>query len=772
VSPDAAGGRPAGRRAGVVGVAFLGLAAALVAPLAAREWRVAPGTALPTPQSALAGASHGDVVHVAAGTYHGPVVVDRAVRLVGEGWPVLDGGGAGTIVVLAAPGATLEGFRLRASGGSLEHEDAGVLVTGAGAVVRGNTLEDVLFGISVQEAPGTVVQGNAIAGKAFDIARRGDAIRVWQSEGAQVLDNHVRDSRDVVLWYSKRLTVRGNEVRNSRYGLHFMYCDDADIEHNVLRDNSVGAFLMYSRRLRFRDNSVAGNDGPSGYGIGLKDMDAFEVTGNRFLGNRVAVFVDGAPAGGGLLASNVFGAGEVGARLLPNVRGLRVVGNGFVENQQQVEIAGGGGDAAGNDWRGNFWSDYVGFDAEADGTGDVPYRADRLFEDLMDRRPELRLFTFSPAVRALDFAAHAFPLVRPQPKLEDPTPLLSPPLAAAAPPLGAAGASSLSPRGFAAGLLALAAAVIALPLTLARRHRHATRGSRGDTMNAPVSAPALLTVRGLTKRFGSQRALDDVSFTVHAGEAVALWGANGAGKTTALRALLGAIPFDGEVAIDGLDVRRRGRDARRLLGFVPQEIAFPELTAGEALTLFAGLRGATTERIGMLVERLGLAGELDKRVQTLSGGRKQRLALAVALLADPPLLLLDEPSSSLDAAARRDLQQILAGLKAEGKTLVFSSHRPEEVARLADRVLHLENGRLVGDETPAVLLAAELDEVGQRLAERLPAGATAREGGAGGAGLPAWSERATALPVTFGGAVNLHDFDPEGTSGGETDGFR
>jgi ABC-type multidrug transport system ATPase subunit len=165
------------------------------------------------------------------------------------------------------------------------------------------------------------------------------------------------------------------------------------------------------------------------------------------------------------------------------------------------------------------------------------------------------------------------------------------------------------------------------------------------------------------------------------------------------------------------------------------------------------------QRLGVVAERMGLAGELDKRVHALSGGRKQRLALAVALLADPPLLLLDEASSNLDAGARRELLALLAELKAEGKTLVFSSHRPEEVARLADRVLHLEHGRLVADLPPAVLLRSELAEVSERLRgdDGLPgalaAGAPAR--------VPRWSP--TALPATLGGAIHHHDdFTPGG----------
>jgi len=348
------------------------------------------------------------------------------------------------------------------------------------------------------------------------------------------------------------------------------------------------------------------------------------------------------------------------------------------------------------------------YDAAGDGTGDVPYRSDRLFEDLADRRPELRLFALAPASHALDFAARAFPLVRPQPKLEDPAPRMRAALPAAPPATAEPSATDLG-RSLAGGLVMTSLLLLAAPgLTRNERRGARDRGRVVEPTPERTQAP-IVEARGVGRSFGARAALTDVSFTVSPGEAVALWGANGAGKTTLLRALLGVMPFRGEVRVAGLDVSRQGRQARRLIGFVPQEIAFPEMTAGEALTLFARLHGAPPQRIGELAERLGLQDELDKRVQELSGGRKQRLALAVALVADPPLLLLDEPSSSLDAAARRELADHLLALKAEGKTLIFSSHRADEVMRLADRVLHLEDGRLVCDVEPLPLWHDELE---------------------------------------------------------------
>ena len=214
----------------------------------------------------------------------------------------------------------------------------------------------------------------------------------------------------------------------------------------------------------------------------------------------------------------------------------------------------------------------------------------------------------------------------------------------------------------------------------------------------------MIDVRHVTKRFGQVAALDDVSFSVEDGQAVALWGSNGAGKTTLVRCVLGIPRHRGAVTIGGLDARRRGKRVRAMVGYVPQELAFhDDMRVGEAMRFFARLRGVDASRPAALLEQVGLGGQDRKRVRDLSGGMKQRLALAVALLADPPIIILDEPTSNLDASGRGEVVDALRGLKASGKTLLFASHRPDEVIALADRVLVLERGRLVDDTTPEAL---------------------------------------------------------------------
>lgn len=226
----------------------------------------------------------------------------------------------------------------------------------------------------------------------------------------------------------------------------------------------------------------------------------------------------------------------------------------------------------------------------------------------------------------------------------------------------------------------------------------------------PASAHPMLAVAALTKRFGKFTAVDNVSFEVAPGEAVALWGPNGAGKSTLLKCLLGLLRFAGTVRIDGHDAVTAAKAARGRLGYVPQELAFyPEWSGREVLTFLAKLRRVAPGRVDVALAEVGLSAHGVKPIGSLSGGMKQRLALAAALLSDPPLLVLDEITSNLDANGREGLLNVLTRLKASGKTIVFTSHRRDDVLRLADRVLVLERGKVARHARPEEVAEADAD---------------------------------------------------------------
>ena len=215
----------------------------------------------------------------------------------------------------------------------------------------------------------------------------------------------------------------------------------------------------------------------------------------------------------------------------------------------------------------------------------------------------------------------------------------------------------------------------------------------------------MIQVTHLTKRFGGLTAVDDLTFTVETGETIALWGANGAGKTTVLRCLLNLMPYEGTITVDGLNASKQGKAVRQRVGFVPQELTFhDEMTVNETMEFYSLLRKLGYDHDYMpLLDRLELIPHVQKQVRNLSGGLKQRLALALALLSDPPVLFLDEPTASLDVNARDDFLSLLLKLKQSGKTMVFSSHRLEDMLTLADRVLVMAQGKLQADCPPSQL---------------------------------------------------------------------
>jgi nitrous oxidase accessory protein len=380
----------------------------------------------------ITGAKPGAIVRVPAGVYREHIRIDRALTLVGEGRPVIDGGGNGDIIEIAAPGVTVEGFIIRNTGIDLDKENAAIRVLAPHTVIQDNVLENILFGIDLREAPGSVLRRNTIGGKALDVARRGDGIRLWRSNRTILEGNTIHDGRDAVLWYSQGITVRGNTSLRCRYGLHLMYSDEVVVEDNTLSENSVGVYIMYSKGVTVTHNRLLRNRGPSGYGLGLKETDRFVVEHNVVAGNRVGIYLDGSPFSGskaGEFKRNTIGLNDIGMTFLPAVRGNQFTENNFIDNVEQISIA-GRGQLRGNDfWKGdigNFWSDYVGYDQDRNGIGDFVHESSTLFENLLDREPKLRILLFSPAQQAIELVGRALPAVRPEPKFTDEVPLMRP----------------------------------------------------------------------------------------------------------------------------------------------------------------------------------------------------------------------------------------------------------------------------------------------------------------------------------------------------------
>ncbi len=240
---------------------------------------------------------------------------------------------------------------------------------------------------------------------------------------------------------------------------------------------------------------------------------------------------------------------------------------------------------------------------------------------------------------------------------------------------------------------------------------------------AASAAPAALTVTGLRKSYGPVAAVRGVSFTVRRGEIFALLGPNGAGKTTILEILEGFRTRDaGQVDVLGIDPgdRATGRALRERIGLVLQDIAVePYLTVRETVARNAGYYPAPRD-VGEVIDLVGLAGQARQKVRNLSGGQKRRLDLALGLIGRPELLFLDEPTTGFDPAARRDAWDLVRDLRAQGITVMLTTHYMDEAQALADRLAVISAGQVVAEGTPATI--GGRDQARARIRFELPDG--------------------------------------------------
>ncbi len=207
----------------------------------------------------------------------------------------------------------------------------------------------------------------------------------------------------------------------------------------------------------------------------------------------------------------------------------------------------------------------------------------------------------------------------------------------------------------------------------------------------------ILVIKNVSKRYGNQKVLDNVNLEIKKGEIFALLGPNGAGKTTLIRIIAEGIKHEGEVIFNGQDIGK----TRYKIGYAPQEgLFYDALTSYDNLKFYAHLHRKPVKRAKEMLKRFGIP---NKKVKHLSGGMKRRLNIAIALIGDPEILILDEPTVGLDVQSRRELWDIIRALKSEGKAILLTTHYMEEAETLADRVAIINEGRIIAVDTVAGL---------------------------------------------------------------------
>jgi nitrous oxidase accessory protein len=458
-----------------------------------------------TLQQQIDQARPGDTITIDGGRFNERITIDKPLTLIGRSNPVIDGGGQGDVLTITSSDVFVSGFTIRGAGQAMSKEPAAVKVSGAtGVTLTGNRIEASRFGIYLLESHEAQVDHNVIdLGAKIPVERRGHGIYMWQSGHSAIRHNTIRNAADGVhLEFSATNVISDNKVSDSRYALHFMYANDNKVLRNTFRNNLAGAVLMFSRELIVKDNELSSNRaGATGAGMLLKDIDNLYVEGNKIERNKYGITAEGTPQSAGASAvfyRNLIALNDTGLGLMSNAP-ITFVENSMIDNSVQVKALGGaitslsGHDvkapadvqappAGGHDhaaagqqagpsgpnvalpagaaWsangRGNYWSDYRGYDADGNGVGDKPYQPRPPFAGRLTGKDALRLFQFTPAQEAIDAAADMFPVYRYTPVIEDPAPLMRPPVTLAASSDSFDGGVLLA----SAGLLALAGAAL------------------------------------------------------------------------------------------------------------------------------------------------------------------------------------------------------------------------------------------------------------------------------------------------------------------------
>lgn len=422
------------------------VAAGMAAPATASSIKVAPdGGDL---QAVLDRAVDGDEILLEAGTYRGPLRIDRRVTLQGVAGTVVQGSGEGSVITISAPEAIVRGVEIRGSGRSLEQMDSGIFVaqSAKAARIEGNRITDNLFGIYLHGAPDALAQNNLIIGLRRDgPGEIGNGVSVWNAPGARIVDNDIRYGRDGIFVISSRSNVfRGNRLRDLRFAIHYMYANDGEIIGNVSRDNIIGYALMFSNHLVVRDN-VSDHDRDRGFLFNAANSST--VTGNSVTGglqpvsrwatsdnsssdamagataDQASARAAGRPApekcvfiynaNRNRFERNWFEGCEIGVHFTAGSEGNDISGNAFVANHTQVKYVG----TRHLDWskndRGNYWSDNPAFDLNGDGIADTAYRPNDLIDKVLWTTPAAKVLINSPAVQVIRWAQSQFPALLP-----------------------------------------------------------------------------------------------------------------------------------------------------------------------------------------------------------------------------------------------------------------------------------------------------------------------------------------------------------------------
>ncbi|MGE5452171.1 MAG: nitrous oxide reductase family maturation protein NosD [Acidobacteriota bacterium] len=386
------------------------------APAWGATWVVQPGQSV---QAAIDRAQPGDVVAVQRGLYAGALRIPKPLTLRGVNRPTISGNMQGDTIRVASPDVVIEGLIVRDSGDSLSDQNAGVYIQPGAhrTIVQHCDLTYNLFGLWVEKANDVRIEHNLITGKRdYGSSQRGNGVQLYNTTGARIIGNEISFVRDALyVDVSHHAVFSHNKLHHSRYGTHYMNSYYNVWEYNDTWMNRGGLALMEVRNQVVRHNRAWAN---SDHGIMLRTIQDSVIEDNVVAGNQRGFFIYDVEYT--TLRHNLVVDNTVGVHLSAGSTRNQVDGNDFISNREQVRYVGSRDEPWGQQ-SGNHWSNYLGWDRNADGVGDVPYEANDMVDRLTWRYPMVKLLLSSPAVQALRLVGQQFPVLR-VPSVVDPHP--------------------------------------------------------------------------------------------------------------------------------------------------------------------------------------------------------------------------------------------------------------------------------------------------------------------------------------------------------------
>jgi len=345
------------------------------------------------------------------------------MTLDGNGKVTIDGEGHKTVVTVEADGVEIRGMRIVNSGDSHDRIDAALLIEANNTVIENNVIEASLFGIHLRQADSNLIKNNHVSSKDYDISLRGEGLRLWYSYNNEITNNVFSKVRDLVITNSSDNEITGNRIFDSRIGMEFIFSPENEISGNMIHNNATGITVLYSDNLQIKNNRIYHMRKLTGSGLAFKESSQVKIEGNQIAHCAVGLRANAPIHPENILyAKNNFLAFNDVAMFFYGEKGGHVIHNNTFENNFVDVLGSAPMTVRDNDWLGNYWDKYAGYDFDKDGTGDRPHEiylySDRIWVD----RPMTRFFRGSPALSLVDFIERLAPFSIPELVLRDPEP--------------------------------------------------------------------------------------------------------------------------------------------------------------------------------------------------------------------------------------------------------------------------------------------------------------------------------------------------------------